>query len=155
MTGARWAGAGGCPTGYQRHHLIPLALRRRPQLDSFFLALQRDGLNLGHFSENGLSLPANERLAAITGHAMHRGPHPAYSDVVAARVEFIRRSAILLDLRSRLAAAARIRLLQLALRRSLTDRHGLRFRLNRRDPMRIFADRAYLDEAIGALFGGD
>jgi hypothetical protein len=28
------------------------------------------------------------------------------------------------------------------------------FRLNRRDPMRLFADRPYLDEAIGRLFGG-
>jgi hypothetical protein len=61
---------------------------------------------------------------------------------------------MLIDLPSRLAAAARIRLLQSALCRAPTDRHGLRFRLNRRDPMRIFADRAYLDEAITALFGG-
>ena len=37
---------------------------------------------------------------------------------------------------------------------ALTDRHGAGFWLNRRDPMRIFADRPYLDDAIERLFGG-
>ena len=36
---------------------------------------------------------------------------------------------------------------------ALTDRHGGGFWLNRRDPMRLFADRPYLDEAIDKLFG--
>ena len=43
--------------------------------------------------------------------------------------------------------------LQAALRRALTDRHRQHLWLNRRDPMRIFADRAYLDAAIAAMFG--
>jgi len=37
-------------------------------------------------------------------------------------------------------------------RRALTDRHGAGFWLNRRDPMRLFVDRPYLDEAIDRLF---
>jgi hypothetical protein len=50
-------------------------------------------------------------------------------------------------------AASRLRLLQTVLRRALTDRHGMNFWLNRRDPMRLFADRPYLDDAIERLFG--
>ena len=51
-------------------------------------------------------------------------------------------------------AAMRLRLLQDVLRRSLTDRHGTTFWLNHRDPMRLFADRPYLDDAIDRLFAG-
>ena len=49
----------------------------------------------------------------------------------------------------------RLRLLQDTTRRALTDRHGGGFWLNRRDPMRLFVDRPYLDEAIDRLFGSD
>lgn len=125
----------------------------RPQLGSFLSLLEQDGLSLSSFAANGLPLPADERLAAATGHALHRGPHPAYSDVVMARVEWIRASSLLESRQGRWQAVARIATLQSALRRALTDRHGHRFWLNRRDPMRIFADRAYLDAAIDALFG--
>jgi len=55
---------------------------------------------------------------------------------------------------ARRTAVMRLRLLQGATRRALTDRHRLGFWLNRRDPMRLFADRPYLDEAIERLFGG-
>ena len=57
-------------------------------------------------------------------------------------------------LRLALTAVMRLRLLQDTARRALTDRHGAGFWLNRRDPMRLFADRPYLDEAIDRLFGG-
>ena len=50
-------------------------------------------------------------------------------------------------------AVMRLRLLQDTTRRALTDGHGARFWLNRRDPMRLFADRPYLDKAIEELFG--
>src|SRR3546814_19006346 len=55
---------------------------------------------------------------------------------------------------ARRTAVMRLRLLQDAARRALTDRHRLGLWLNRRDPMRLFADRHYLDEAIERLFGG-
>jgi hypothetical protein len=48
----------------------------------------------------------------------------------------------------------RLRLLQDTTRRTLTDRHGAWFWFNRRDPMRLFVDRPYLDDAIARLFGG-
>jgi hypothetical protein len=92
-----------------------------------------------------------------SGHALHRGPHRGYSDVVTARVERIRVHFALqaaADIRAaRRAAVMRLRLLQDTTRRALTDGHGAGFWLNRHDPMRLFVDRPYLDEAIERLFG--
>lgn len=152
MTGRRWHQRTPCPDGFQRHHLIPLELTRRAQLAAMFTALEADGLRLGRFAENGLHLPAREVDAVALGHALHRGPHPAYTDVVAARLEAIRTGACLGEAEGRWATVDRIRTLQAALRRALTDRHGQHLWLNRRDPMRLFADRAYLDAAIAAMF---
>ena len=122
---------------------------------SFLTALEGEGLRLGRFADNGLPLPASEELAAAIGHALHRGPHPAYSDVVTARLDQIRSTTSLSQQRERWAATARIMTLQRALRRALTDRHPCSLWLNRRDSMRMFVDRAYLDAAIKALFGTD
>jgi A nuclease family of the HNH/ENDO VII superfamily with conserved AHH len=152
MTARRWQQGSVCPPGFQRHHLIPMALTRRAQLASLFAALEGDGLRLGRFPQNGLHLPACEAAAAMLGHALHRGPHPAYTDVVAARLDAIRANARLIHPADRWATVDRIRTLQAALRRALTDRHRHGLWLNRRDPMRLFADRAYLDSAIDALF---
>jgi hypothetical protein len=154
----RWSGAAPAETGYQRHHLIPVALLQRPQMAAMFAQLHGEGFALHRFELNGLLLPAKERLALVSGHALHRGPHQAYSDVVAARVEQIHAHHALQAAREPAAAgrvaAARLRLLQTVLRQSLTDRHGMAFWLNRRDPMRLFADRPYLDDAIDRLFSG-
>lgn len=154
----RWFGAAPAEPGHQRHHLIPVALLQRPQMAAMFGALIGEGFALHRFDLNGLVLPGNERLARLSGHALHRGPHRAYSDVVAARVEQIRAGHALQAARdpvaARRVAAMRLRLLQDTLRRALTDRHGAAFWLNRRDPMRLFADRPYLDDAIEHLFGG-
>lgn len=124
---------------------------------AMFDALQVEGFALEHFQQNGLVLPACEPAALLSGHALHRGPHQGYSDVVAARVEQIRGHFALhasVDLQAaRRTAAMRLRLLQDATRRALTDRHGAAFWLNRRDPMRLFVDRPYLDDAIALLFG--
>ena len=119
--------------------------------------LRAEGFALEQFGRNGLMLPACEPAALLSGHALHRGPHQGYSDVVASRVEQIRRHFVMqapTDLRSaRRTAVMRLRLLQDTTRRALTDRHGAGFWLNRRDPMRLFVDRPYLDEAIERLFG--
>lgn len=155
MTGRRWQQRVSCPAGFQRHHLIPLEIMRRRQFADLFAVLEGDGLRLARFPDNGLHLPAHEAVAAALGHALHRGPHPAYTDVVAARLEAIRRSARLDQPADHWAAIDRVRTLQHALRRALTDRHGQHLWLNRRDPMRIFADRAYLDCAIDAMLGAD
>lgn len=154
MTRRRWQAGAQCPAGFQRHHLIPIEIANRRQFAALFLALEGEGLRLGRFADNGLHLPACEAEAAALGHALHRGPHPAYTDVVAARIEAIRGSARLVRPSDYWAAIDRIRTLQRALRRALTDRHGQHLWLNRRDPMRLFADRAYLDHAIDAMFLG-
>ena len=124
---------------------------------TMFDQLHIEGFALQHFGCNGLVLPACEPIALRLGHALHRGPHQGYSDVVAARVEGIRAHFALhapADLRTaRRTAVMRLRLLQDTTRRALTDRHGAGFWLNRRDPMRLFVDRPYLDEAIDKLFG--
>ena len=156
-TGYRWRGTIRTAPGYQRHHLIPAALLVRPQMAAMFEQLGAEGFALHRFELNGLALPGDERLALLSGHALHRGPHRAYSDVVTARVERIRvdfAGMVAEDGRlARRTVVMRLRLLQDRLRRSLTDRHGMRFWLNRRDPMRLFLDRAYLDNAIERLFG--
>ncbi|MDX8358581.1 AHH domain-containing protein [Sphingopyxis terrae] len=157
MAGRRWYGAPPPRRGFQRHHLIPLALLAQPQIAAMFGALKSEGFCLSDFPRNGLSLPACERLALSCGHALHRGPHHGYNDVVTARVDMIRicfERQINRDARAaRRTAAMRLTLLQDTMRRALTDRHGAGFWLNRRDPMRLFADRPYLDEAITRLFG--
>ena len=124
---------------------------------AMFDALQVEGFALEHFGRNGVMLPACEPAALLSGHALHRGPHQGYSDVVASRVEQVRRhfsAHAPVDLGSaRRTAVMRLRLLQDTTRRALTDRHGAGFWLNRRDPMRLFIDRPYLDDAIARLFG--
>lgn len=153
-----WQGAPRSQAGFQRHHLIPLALLQRTQMAAMFDQLRAEGFALHHFDRNGLMLPACEPAALWSGHALHRGPHQGYSDVVAARVERIRShfaQHAATDLcGARRTATMRLRLLQDAARRALTDRRGTGFWLNRRDPMRLFVDRPYLDEAIEKLFGG-
>lgn len=157
MPGAGWQGAPPPRRGFQRHHLVPIALIQRPQMAAMFDQLRPEGFALQHFDRNGLILPASEVAALRLGHALHRGPHHGYSDVVTARVERIRvhfSAQAPADLRAaRRTAVMRLRLLQDAVRRALTDRHGAGFWLNRRDPMRLFVDRPYLDDAIERLFG--
>ncbi|AJA09351.1 hypothetical protein SKP52_12280 [Sphingopyxis fribergensis] len=157
MPGRGWYGAPPPQTGFQRHHLIPFALMQRPQMEAMFEELHTEGFALQNFGRNGLMLPASEPAALRSGHALHRGPHHGYSDVITARVERIRAHFTLhasADLRAaRRTAVMRLRLLQDTTRRALTDRHGAGFWLNRRDPMRLFVDRPYLDEAIEMLFG--
>ena len=124
---------------------------------AMFEQLHAESFALQHFGRNGLMLPACEPVALRSGHALHRGPHHGYSDVVAARVEGIRAHFALqapTDVQmARRTAVMRLRLLQDTTRRALTDRHGAGFWLNRRDPMRLFVDRPYLDAAIDKLFG--
>ena len=84
MPGGGWQGAPPPQTGFQRHHLIPVALGRSPQMAAMFDALCAEGFALQHFGGNGVVLPSCELAALQSGHALHRGPHHGYSDVVAA-----------------------------------------------------------------------
>ena len=154
----RWLDAPPPPADYQRHHLVTVALLRRPQMAALFRHLQYEGFSLHQFARNGLMLPASEAAALRSGHALHRGPHRGYSDVIAARIDRVRvhfeAQATADMVLARRTAVMRIALLQDVRRRALTDRHGGGFWLNRRGPMRLFADRPYLDEAIDGLFAG-
>lgn len=113
-------------------------------MGTMFDQLHAEGFALQHFARNGLMLPASEPAALSLGHALHR--------VERIRAHFAAQAAV--DMRiARRVAVMRLRLLQDTTRRALTDRHGAGFWLNRRDPMRLFVDRPYLDEAIDKLFG--
>ena len=142
--GRRWQGAPPPRKGFQRHHLVPVALLRRPQMAAMFERLEPEGFSLHRFDRNGLMLPACEKMALWSGHALHRGPHGDYKDVMTARIEQIRLH-FALHAPANIVAASRVAtmrlaLLQDALRRALTDRHRGAFRLNRRDPGEVILD---------------
>lgn len=150
--------SGGSPrrTGpsYQHHHVLPLALHRRGQIGSFLRGLGAVGFRIEDARSNCLWLPAQEALAWHSGAALHRGPHPRYTDFVASRVERIRvRSAGSAgsDADDARAAVARLVRLQRALARALIGDGPRLVPLNRRDPMRLFDDYSYLDSAIAGL----
>ena len=142
--------------GFQHHHLLPLALRRRSQIDIFLSELGGTGFSLSDRQTNCLWLPAEERLAARVGAAMHRGPHPHYSEVVAARVDRIRQTSRRLPPGQRASASLRrLRRLQRALTHILAGQGPRLVRLNRRDPLRLFVDYSQLDAAIDDLINLD
>lgn len=89
LSGGRPAGPHAAAT-FQSHHLLPRAILRRPQFAAFFDSLARVQPDRSKRQWNCIWLPAEESLSLALGHALHRGPHPRYSDVVAARVERIR-----------------------------------------------------------------
>ncbi|QJQ33199.1 AHH domain-containing protein [Sphingomonas lacunae] len=141
-------------TGYQHHHLLPLALARRAQIAQFLASLGPVGFRLTDRQANCLWLPAEERLAWRTGSALHRGPHPRYTEVVAARVERIRSGGQGLSASQReLLALRRLCRLQRVLAHILSGAGPRLVQLNRRDPLRLFQDYSQLDAAIGALHG--
>ena len=136
---------------YQQHRLLPLGLARRGQIGGFLAALAGDGFSLADRRTNCLWLPADEAIAWEIGAALHRGPHPGYSDIVADRVDRIRRHATAQGSLDARAAIIRLRRLQRALARILAGEGRPLLRLNRRDPMRLFDDYSYLDGAIDRL----
>lgn len=137
------------PSPTQKHHLLPLSLVRRAQIGAMLTELKGHGFSI-HDNSNLLNLPADENLAWLMGAALHRGPHPAYTDVVAARLERIRiaggtgKAAQMLRLR-------RIQRLQRALKRILSGGPQRLLWLNRRDPLHFFADYSAIDSAIAGI----
>lgn len=123
---------------------------------AMFDHLRREGFALQQFDRNGVMLPAREETALRLGYALHRGPHRGYTDVITARVEQVRttfeRQAHGDYRTARRTAVMRLCLLQNTMRRALTDGHRGGFWLNRRDPMRLFVDRPYLDAAIDRMY---
>lgn len=130
-------------TGWQCHHLLPLSLGRRPQIGDFLTSLAPHGLSLTDRTHNCLLLPSQEQLAVASGLALHRGPHPRYTDVLAARIDAERQRRLPAPV-----SAMRLARLQRVMVRVLAGRGPRLFLLNRRDPMRLFADYGALDAAI-------
>jgi A nuclease family of the HNH/ENDO VII superfamily with conserved AHH len=135
---------------FQQHHLIPVAVGRRPQIGRFLTGLHIAGFHIEDTSSNLIALPADEATAARCGAALHRGPHPRYTAVVAARVERIRALHYRYH-RSADDSVARLHRLQRALAAVLAGRAPRLITLNRHDPMRLFADYSTLDAAIDAM----
>ena len=149
---------GAARSAFQHHHLLPLSLLNRPQIGRFLAQLHLHGLKLNERASNCLWLPADEALSLRLGHALHRGPHPNYTNVVAERVERIRQRHSFAG-QSRAAqwlakedAVARLKLLQRAMSHVLSGPGPRLLQLNRRDPMRCFSDCSYLDDAISRMF---
>jgi A nuclease family of the HNH/ENDO VII superfamily with conserved AHH len=138
---------------YQRHHLIPASTARRPQIGRFLTGLHLSGFHIEDPARNFVILPSDELTAARCGQAMHRGPHPHYCSVVVARVERLR-SLHYREQRTSADSATRLWRLQLALRAVLAGDAPRLMTLNRRDPMRLFADYSVLDAAISAWTPG-
>ena len=137
-------------SSFQQHHLIPVSVGRRPQIGHFLIGLHLAGFHIEDAATNLIALPADEETAAASGAAMHRGPHPRYTEVVTARVERIRA----LHYRHRRGsgdAVARLHRLQRALEAVLAGKAPRLIQLNRRDPMRLFTDYSALDAAIDAM----
>lgn len=141
---------GAPPAGnWQLHHLLPRSLLSRGQIGRFLTGLGICGFHLEDRDSNLLALPGDEPTAAASGAALHRGPHPRYTDIVDARVERIR----CLHQREHIGArqaARRLARLQRALSAILSGHAPRIILLNRRDPMRLFADYDALDAAIDA-----
>jgi len=122
-----------------------------------FAWLGRHGFAFNHFASNGILLPAKAGEARISGLALHRGPHPGYNAIVLERIERIRIDALGRGMAGTAGGAHetiwRLRLLQRALRRTLDGSAPRWVWLNRRDPMRLYADAPALDRQIYAMFG--
>jgi hypothetical protein len=68
--------------GYQKHHLIPVAVYNSRSFETMFRQIQILGFDPRDFSTNGIWLPGTESIAIATGRPLHRGPHPHYTMLV-------------------------------------------------------------------------
>lgn len=146
----------GYEPGLQRHHLLPCQLLRLACFRQMLSALGRERVCFDDFRSNGMLLPANDRTSVRTRLPLHCGPHRAYNQLVAERVGQIEAAWALGRARmpetALVDAAARLALLQGALRRRLLEPHR-RFRLSRRDPLGSGADFSDLDAMAAQLWG--
>jgi hypothetical protein len=135
--------------GLQRHHLIPRALPEQRCFVSLFATLGAQA-GLDDFRSNGMLLPACEAAAARMRLPLHRGPHRAYSHMVAERLGEIESGW------SRnhdgIGTANAVTELQRALRRELLSPRRT-FHLNARDPLGRGVDFSRIDALADELWG--
>lgn len=133
--------------GFQRHHIIPLEIVRKPYFRDIFDRVRWVGFNPNDFETNGMWLPATEELALQVNLAMHRGPHPQYSELVSDWISHLTRSRarhpeelnnLLLMLRDKL--------------RNMLIRRPSHVHLNRNDPLRVRTGFLNIDDGVGKLW---
>jgi A nuclease family of the HNH/ENDO VII superfamily with conserved AHH len=133
------------PTGFDCHHLIPIAVIERRSLAITFGKLRSVGFEPQDFATNGMHLPNKEVVAIAFDLPLHRGPHRHYNEMVAERIAQL----------DRLPARAmlfQVHALQCALRQGLRGRRK-QWMLGKRDPMRPDADFRRLDLEVELLWG--
>ena len=130
--------------GFQCHHLIPVKVCNMGALRPFFEKSKAYGFDPDDFGVNGMPLPCRERMAAAFGLPLHRGPHPAYNQMVAERLAAI---SVLDECESRLQLMQFLR----ALRKGL--RNCPEFdAMDRRNPFQPTVDMRRLDSDADFLF---
>ncbi len=120
-----------------------------------FSLLGRKRVGFDDFRRNGMLLPAHESSAQRMGLPLHRGPHPAYNEMVMERLGAIESGWSRQRKKSRRradqAALMRIGLLQRALQqRLLNTKEPLR--LNRKDQLGTGRDFSQLDAMAEMLW---
>ena len=149
------AGCAGYVAGLQRHHLLPRVLIGQPCFARLIEALGASA-TFDDFRRNGMLLPATEGAAVRMGLPLHRGPHPAYSEMVGERLGGIEAGWVATRCSNRdaagIAALVALTQLQADLRRSLLDPHRT-VRLNRHDPLGKGTDFTRIDAMAETLWG--
>ena len=149
-------GSAGYRAGMQRHHLLPRQVLSNRGLRSFLDAVGPDRLGFDDFRRNGMLLPATDTCAVQLGLPLHRGPHRAYSELVAERAAQIEagwsKTRLRDDEQVGYQAIMRLDLLQRALRRRLLDVRRRPLLLNVMDPWGNVAGFSELDAMVDALW---
>ncbi len=142
--------------GFQKHHLIPVQIFRKPAFGKLFEYAKIGGFDPRDFRTNGVYLPASERLAAQCERPLHRGPHPRYNELVATRLfkleNSIRQSCGKIGYKSNPRdIALRLYKVQKTLRGTLLS-NPCPIILNKRDPMSRHINFTYLDDDVDRLW---
>ena len=150
------SGSSGYISGFQKHHILPLALERKHDLQDLAERGCKHQIDLRDFRSNGVLLPATEDQSQRTGLPLHRGPHPAYSEMVETRLASIqtrwqsaKRSSPISAQSDRLL---RVDLLLKALRKKLMTRAAGRTLLNKKCPLGAGKDFTELDDMADSLW---
>lgn len=153
-------GSPGYNAGFQKHHLLPVALERKydvlHQNCANIGVAKRHGVDLNDFRFNGVLLPCSEEQSARSGLPLHRGPHPIYSEMVEQRLAKVQSDWSHHKLRQSTAACQertlRLDLLLRALRRKLLAPNWGRALLHKNCPLGAGKDFTELDEMAESLW---
>ena len=138
--------------GFQRHHIIPVAVLNDRVLRRKFKRLERFGFAPRNFTINGILLPCTEEAARQFKMPMHRGPHKYYNDLVYECVGLIFKPFDFLNAPDRELryVAAEIAKLQATLK-ALLRQNNVHLRLSNQDPAKRDVINDHLDMAAAIL----